>query len=584
MKVNEFIIPDEVTVLPLPPGMREDTPFAHEQILIRKAEYIDLRWQAGYWKSQHLRDKRRIEELEQEVLLKEGRIKYLENLLFGKKSEKKGSKSSEAQKSGRSSRPRGQQKDAPGHGRTPCPDLPIEEEISDLNLDACRCPNCGLPPLRNKALDEVSEFKEIRVEAYIRRVRRPAYVRGCRCPQMPAVLTAPAPARLIPRSPYGVSFWVQVLLSKFHYWQSTHRLLDDLRDQGLPVSPGTVAGGLKALAPLFTPLVEALYNYQMNESLFHADETRWEVFEVMEGKVGTRWHLWVFRSASVIYYRLVPSRSSAAPEAHFAGIKAARVILICDRYSAYKKLARLSNIILLAFCWAHMRRDFLDAGRSFPELEGWTLEWKERIGNLYHLNSQRREHWQPELPLAQQNETFQLHHQALVKAMDDVHSEALRLAGPEAKGKTKEHTATPNKKTLSTCAIKQQRAVAESLLNHWKGLRLFLDHPEVPMDNNPAENAVRGPVTGRKNYYGSASLWSAALAASLFTLFQTLELWGIPLRSWLENYLQTCANNGGRPPADVMPLLPWASTEASPSSSPSCRHPVPTRIAGYNSS
>ena len=42
------------------------------------------------------------------------------------------------------------------------------------------------------------------------------------------------------------------------------------------------------------------------------------------------------------------------------------------------------------------------------------------------------------------------------------------------------------------------------------------------MDNNLAENAIRGPVTGRKNYYGSGSLWSAALAATLFTLFQTL--------------------------------------------------------------
>ena len=73
----------------------------------------------------------------------------------------------------------------------------------------------------------------------------------------------------------------------------------DLRDQGLPVSPGTVTDGLQTLAPLFNPLVKALYDYQMGETLFHGDETRWEVFEVMDGKVGTRWYLWVLMIALI---------------------------------------------------------------------------------------------------------------------------------------------------------------------------------------------------------------------------------------------------------------------------------------------
>ena len=45
------------------------------------------------------------------------------------------------------------------------------------------------------------------------------------------------------------------------------------------------------------------------------------------------------------------------------------------------------------------------------------------------------------------------------------------------------------------------------------------------MDNNEAEQALRNPVVGRKNYYGSGALWSAALSAILFTLFQTLLQW-----------------------------------------------------------
>ena len=44
--------------------------------------------------------------------------------------------------------------------------------------------------------------------------------------------------------------------------------------------------------------------------------------------------------------------------AHFSGLEATKVIVVCDRYSAYKKLARLNAAIILAFCWAHVRRDF----------------------------------------------------------------------------------------------------------------------------------------------------------------------------------------------------------------------------------
>ena len=49
------------------------------------------------------------------------------------------------------------------------------------------------------------------------------------------------------------------------------------------------------------------------------------------------------------------------------------------------------------------------------------------------------------------------------------------------------------------------KKVLDSLDNHWDGLTVFVDHPEIPMDNNKAERQVRGPVVGRKNYYGSGS-------------------------------------------------------------------------------
>jgi hypothetical protein len=38
--------------------------------------------------------------------------------------------------------------------------------------------------------------------------------------------------------------------------------------------------------------------------------------------------------------------------------------------------------------------------------------------------------------------------------------------------------------------------------NHWTGLTVFVEHPEVPMDNNTAERSERGSGVARKNYRG----------------------------------------------------------------------------------
>jgi transposase len=106
-----------------------------------------------------------------------------------------------------------------------------------------------------------------------------------------------------------------------------------------------------------------------------------------------------------------------------------------------------------------------------------------------------------------------------------------------------------------------RRKVLESLRNHWTGLTVFVDHPEVPMDNNTAERSERGPVLGRKNYYGSGAVWSGRLAAMLFSLFQTLALWGLNPRIWLTAYLTACAEAGGQAPANPEALLPWNLSE-----------------------
>lgn len=537
-------------------------PFAEQWITITKQEHIELTARARYWEAQHARGKIQIEALKQEILVKDAKIKDLQNRLFGKKSEKNSPLKSE--KDGTddtpSKRQRGQQPGSPGHGRTQRPDLPIVHDERDLaDAEKC-CPTCGLPHLPTPALDEYSKVIEVEVKAHVRHIRRPAYTRnpGCTCEDTPAIVIAPPPPRLIARSDYDVSFWVEVILSKYRYGQPNNRLLQDLSDQGLPVSPGTLAGGLQALAVLFEPVLEALYCKQMSEPLFHNDETRWEVFVEIAGKVGTRWYLWVTRSPSVVFYCIDPSRSAAVPGAHFAGLQADTAIIVCDRYSAYKKLARLAPRIRLAFCWAHVRRDFLEAGRAFPELEPWALEWKEQIATLYHLNRLRLEQWDRQRPLAQQSAAFARYHEALQAQLQRMHEEATRSVAPPRDVVQNDTGAHRAGAALSKSAQARQKQVLTSLLEHWPGLTVFVEHPEVPMDNNRAENTIRTPVNGRKNYYGSGSIWSADLAAMLFSILQTLVLWGINPRHWLTCYLNACADNGGRAPQDSAPFLPWS--------------------------
>ena len=101
------------------------------------------------------------------------------------------------------------------------------------------------------------------------------------------------------------------------------------------------------------------------------------------------------------------------------------------------------------------------------------------------------------------------------------------------------------------------RKALESLRRHWTGCILFVDHPEIPMDNNESERRLRDPAVGRKNYYGSGSVWSGMLTAMLFTLFQTLIKNHLDPKKWLQAYFEACAHNGGRPPENIEAFLPW---------------------------
>jgi len=331
-----------------------------------------------------------------------------------------------------------------------------------------------------------------------------------------------------------------VLLDKYLSSRPTHRLCQELEHHGLPLSQGTLTDGLQRLKGLFEPLMPVLYERQMTEKLFHGDETRWEVFEEVEGKTGHRWYLWVMRSVSVVYYRMAPGRGADVPKGHFAKLRKdlLNVVLVCDRYRAYKSLALECDELMLAFCWAHVRRDFLKAARSWPELENWMFTWVDDIRELYRLNAARLQEGDEWLPRDQHSSVFdERQHDLLTKLSQRQERCEMHLRA-------------------SKVHLTQQKGLS-SLQNHWDGLTVFATRPEVAMDNNTAERMLRNPVVGRKNYYGSSSVWSAHFAAMMLSVLQTILLWGLNPHHWLSAFLQACAENGGQSPADLSPFVPW---------------------------
>ena len=472
----------------------------------------------------------RVETLEAQLAKLGATRVVLSKSLFGRKSEQ--------QDRARSEHQRGQQRGAPGHGRTQRPGLEERTETHNPPADACVCGRCGQPYAPNGA--EESTLVEIEVQAHKRVIRRPRWRRTCGCASSPMEVSAAPVPRLFTRTRYGTSFWARFLFEHCACFRPLHRVAAWISGHGLPVSPGTLADSLKRFVALFEPLAEAVLAHQNKAALRHADETTWRVQELRGEDRSSRAWLWVSVSSDAVYFHIDPSRSAEAAQKLFAEALLDTVI-VCDRYSAYKRLARLrGGLVTLAWCWSHQRRDFIECAAGQARLTQWCQIWIEWIASIYRLNDARRAHYDP--GIERQTPAFDAAHGALERALDGLFAEAeLELAG------------LPDQ-------ARESKAL-RSLLNHREGLSVFVDRPQVPLDNNKAERFLRGPVIGRRLSFGSDSEKGAEFTAIMYSVVGTLSMNGIDVLRWLEAWLEACAKNGRRPPLDLSPWLPWSMSE-----------------------
>jgi transposase len=395
-----------------------------KSVVLSEAEYLELVHQVAYWKAQF--ERRRERDCDLETRLKDanaenrqlkaqlaaGRQEHsqvtaalkgkivetadeLEKLtaqletqrkmIFGSRSEQKkdDESSKESTQTGAGpktpTRKRGKQKGSKGKGRQRRENLKEEERILDLGDDEKDCSKCGLPYCRSKKTED-SWVYEWRVQIVRVKVVRSRYIRKCDCKSSPKFKVAPKMAKPIPKGMFAANLLAKLLIYHFNLQFPLNRIIAMMKMEGLVVSQGTLTGVLKKLQPLFRPLYQEILRKAQAGNHWHMDETTWRMLCSPTKK---RWWLWVVSTPKCVCFILDPSRSAKIPKAFFGD--EAEGILSVDRYGAYKGLGAK---IHLAFCWAHVRRDFLKV-EGYAKLKNWAIGWLKRIGKLYQLNRER---------------------------------------------------------------------------------------------------------------------------------------------------------------------------------------------------
>jgi transposase len=446
-------------------------------------------------------------------------------------------------------RKRGGQPGHTGSGRKIPKNLTIIEQIIELPDDEKCCEYCG-KTRKETIFEDISYEITVETKYYVKKIIRKIYKSKCKCNNCKGLITAPLPPKIIPRGKYSTEFWVQCLLDKYMNHTPVNRQLTEMKMNNVNVSAGTIFGGFKYLYEHYLePLYSAMESEIQNASHFHADETRWHIFTDKEGKTNHKWYIWTFISENTVLYTLDPSRSAKVPYKVLFNIdiedrknsgseplstNGEKKILNADRYSAYKVLEK-DGLIIIAFCWTHQRRDFTNLKTKYPDdknLIKWADEWIEKIGNLYHINNKRIEYL--ESFTAKGSSEFNKYQKLLEEAIKKLECEI---------DKEYEH---PVKKKIM-----------QSMHNHWNGLKIFVTHPDIPMDNNKAERMMVYPVLGRKNYWGNHSEWGGHFSACMFSIIQSCLKNNISPKVFLMYYLNHCKNIRGTPTKeDIKSFLP----------------------------
>lgn len=404
-----------------------------------------------------------------------------------------------------------------GHGPRQ-QELPMIERIHDLDEADRVCTSCG--GQLEEWLGQYEESTEVDIlERRFVQLRHKRKKYRCACGG--CVETAPGPLKLMPGGRYSIDFAISTAVAKYGDHMPLERLTRALERHGLKTDSQTLWDQLNALARVLAPVHDALQAHVLSQSCVGADETHWKVMGLKGAHGKTkRWQAWAVSAPDAVCYRIKAGRGLE----HAADLLGAyQGVVLCDGYAVYESLQKQRRGLLLAHCWAHVRRKFFEVEELHPNM---CTEVLDLIAALFEVERRGRDARQ--------------------------HADLLSLRQVESK---------PIVDKIQQWAL-AQRALPQSPLGKalaymgslWKGLTLFLERADVPVDNNATERALRGIVIGRKNHYGSRSQRGTEVAALFYSVIETVKLVGADPY----DYLRLAAHAALRGNAIPLPQPPGA--------------------------
>lgn len=414
--------------------------------------------------------------------------------------------------------------------RTPLP-ATLPRETLTLQPEEALCPACGgdLAPLGC----DVSEQLELISSAFkVIETQRPKLA----CCQCDHIVQAPIPSKPIERSYAGPGLLARVVTAKYAEHTPHYRQSEIYRRQGAELTRATLSRWSGAVSELLTPLYDLLRQYVLMPGKVHTDDIPVPVQEPGSGKTRTA-RLWVYvrddRNAGsqlppAVWFAYSPDRKGVHPQRHLSNYSG---ILQADAYGGYNTLYE-DGRIKEAACMAHARRKIHDVHVRIPTFI--TTEALRRIGELYAIEAEIRGS-----PAETRLEVRRARTIPLMQSLYDW---------------------TQQQMTLLSRHSDTAKAFAY-LLKQWDALNLYCRNGWAEIDNNIAENALRGVALGRKNWLFAGSDRGGERAAVLYSLIGTCRLNGVDPEAWLRYVLSHIQD---WPVNRLCNLLPW-KTQLTPS-------------------
>ena len=352
---------------------------------------------------------------------------------------------------------------------------------------------------------------------YVREVIKVKQSQAIHCP--------PAPVGVLEGSRADVSFIVGLLVDKFSYHNPLYRQHQRLQDCGIHVS----RPWLTQLTQQAIRLLEPIYDSQLVSircsRVIAMDETPIKAGRSGHGKMKTGYFWPIYGEHDEVCFPFFPSRGSEHVRTVLGLLGPGRVLLT-DGYAAYEKYARKLEIAH-AQCWVHCRRAFFEALQADPEAVEQALK---QIAALYEIEDQIREQ---NLTGERKRQHRLTHSKPKVEAFFDWIDRQFQRQG-----------LLPSSPFTQALSYARERRV---------GLEVFLEDPDVPMDTNHLERALRVIPMGRRNWLFTWTELGAKHVGIVQSLLTTCRLHEINPYDYLVDVLQRV---GTHPAARVAELTP----------------------------